>query len=184
MRALQFIGLLAISSSLVGLPNVVSAQQESAQDDDEVIIVVPEEGDESGDSQSGEREPDDAQPADEAAGEGDEDSDSEEDEDAVRLEAVEVQAERMRNVGGVAHELDEEELERLEYDDPHDILLQVPGVYVRTEDGFGLRPNIGMRGANSERSKKVTLMEDGILFGPAPYSAPAAYYFPIVNRMV
>ncbi|MFP4598740.1 MAG: TonB-dependent receptor family protein [Persicimonas sp.] len=184
MRALQFIGLLAISSSLVGLPNIVSAQQESAQDDDEVIIVVPEEGDESGDSQSGEREPDDAQPADEAAEEGDEDSDSEEDEDAVRLEAVEVQAERMRNVGGVAHELDEEELERLEYDDPHDILLQVPGVYVRTEDGFGLRPNIGMRGANSERSKKVTLMEDGILFGPAPYSAPAAYYFPIVNRMV
>jgi Fe(3+) dicitrate transport protein len=41
-----------------------------------------------------------------------------------------------------------------------------------------------MRGANSDRSKKVTLMEDGILFGPAPYSAPAAYYFPLVNRMV
>ncbi|HEY8944818.1 MAG TPA: TonB-dependent receptor, partial [Polyangiaceae bacterium] len=56
-------------------------------------------------------------------------------------------------------------------------------VYVRTEDGVGLRPNIGIRGVNPDRSKKVTLLEDGILFGPAPYSAPAAYYFPLVTRM-
>lgn len=86
-------------------------------------------------------------------------------------------------VGGSARSLDEEELEALKQDDPHSALGQVSGVYVRQEDAFGLRPNIGLRGASSDRSKKVTLMEDGVLFGPAPYSAPAAYYFPVMARM-
>lgn len=86
-------------------------------------------------------------------------------------------------LGGSAQLVSEEQLATLEYDDPHSVLLQVPGVYVRTEDGFGLRPNIGLRGGNPERSKKVTLMEDGVLFGPAPYAAPAAYYFPLMGRV-
>ena len=85
---------------------------------------------------------------------------------------------------GSVHLVSEEELEKRNYDNPDSLLVQVPGVYVRTEDGFGLRPNIGMRGANSDRSKKVTLMEDGILLAPAPYAAPAAYYFPLITRMV
>ena len=77
----------------------------------------------------------------------------------------------------------EEELEAQNYDDVHRVLKQVPGVYVRDEDGLGLRPNIGLRGANSDRSAKVTLMEDGVLMAPAPYSAPAAYYFPLTTRL-
>lgn len=90
---------------------------------------------------------------------------------------------RVAETPGSAHLVQRKQLERFEYDDPHAILVQVPGVYVRTEDGVGLRPNIGIRGVNPDRSKKVTLTEDGILFGPAPYSAPAAYYFPLVTRM-
>ncbi|AWV90414.1 ligand-gated channel protein [Bradymonas sediminis] len=158
------------------MPAGVYAQEE---DEDEVFIVVPEEM---------------AEDALEDA-----DADAEEDDEVITidgeeyslgdlqgelLDEVAVEAERLTTVGGAAQRLGEEELERQEYDDPHAVLLQVPGVYVRPEEGFGLRPNIGMRGANAERSKKVTLMEDGILFGPAPYAAPAAYYFPIVNRMV
>lgn len=84
---------------------------------------------------------------------------------------------------GSAHVVNKKQLERSEYDDAGAILQQVPGVYVRQEDGVGLRPNLGIRGANPDRSKKLTLMEDGILFGPAPYSAPAAYYFPLLTRM-
>ncbi len=86
-------------------------------------------------------------------------------------------------LAGSAHVITNKQLERFEYDDPTAALLNAPGLYVRTEDGMGLRPNIALRGVNPDRSKKVTLLEDGVLFGPAPYSAPAGYYFPLLTRM-
>jgi Fe(3+) dicitrate transport protein len=84
---------------------------------------------------------------------------------------------------GARSSVDAATLERDEPDDIHAVLGHVPGVYVRDEDGYGLRPNIGMRGAAAERSAKITLMEDGVLIAPAPYAAPAAYYFPLVTRL-
>jgi Fe(3+) dicitrate transport protein len=72
---------------------------------------------------------------------------------------------------GSGHAISEEQLEDFEFDDIHRVLQSVPGVYIREEDGYGLRPNIGLRGATSERSSKIALMEDGVLLSPAPYSA-------------
>jgi Fe(3+) dicitrate transport protein len=96
---------------------------------------------------------------------------------------IEVTVVGVARAPGSAHVISKKQLERFEYDDPHAILVQTPGVYLRGEDGVGLRPNVGLRGTNPDRSKKVTLLEDGVLFGPAPYSAPAAYYFPMMTRM-
>jgi Fe(3+) dicitrate transport protein len=87
------------------------------------------------------------------------------------------------DIGGSAHFIGPDELEQFEYGDVHRILRAVPGVYLQDEEGFGHRPNIGIRGSGQDRSSRIALLEDGVLIAPAPYAAPAAYYFPTVRRI-
>ncbi|MDO4880870.1 MAG: TonB-dependent receptor [Capnocytophaga sp.] len=88
-----------------------------------------------------------------------------------------------RNRTGSAYYISPQEIAKLGYTDINRMLKAVPGVNVYEEDGYGLRPNISLRGTKAERSEKLTIMEDGILASPAPYAAPAAYYFPNAARM-
>ena len=90
---------------------------------------------------------------------------------------------KAKNKAGSTYFIAPKELKTFNYDDVSRILRTVPGLTIQEEEGFGLRPNIGMRGTSPDRSSKITLMEDGVLIAPAPYAAPAAYYFPTVNRM-
>ncbi len=85
--------------------------------------------------------------------------------------------------GFTGQTVNEKKFELYQFTDINRALKQVSGVYVREEDGLGLRPNIGLRGTNPDRSKKIVILEDGVLIGPAPYSAPAAYYTPNMNHV-
>lgn len=64
----------------------------------------------------------------------------------------------------------------------NEALREVPGVHVRDEDGLGIRPNIGIRGLDPTRSRKVHIMEDGVPIMLMPYGDPSSYYFPPIFR--
>jgi Fe(3+) dicitrate transport protein len=63
-----------------------------------------------------------------------------------------------------------------------EVLRKVSGIHARPEEGFGLRPNIGIRGLNPTRSTQTLLLEDGIPLAYAPYGDNASYYHPPVDR--
>ena len=60
-----------------------------------------------------------------------------------------------RQLTGAAQIIGPEELERYQYTDIQRIIRHVPGVAVQVEDGFGLRPNLSIRGTASDRSAKL-----------------------------
>ena len=88
-----------------------------------------------------------------------------------------------RNIAGSGAVISNDDLQKTMDTDIHKILSAVPGVFFRTEDGYGLRPNISIRGTTIDRSAKVTIMEDGVLVAPAPYTSASAYYFPTTGRI-
>ncbi len=75
-----------------------------------------------------------------------------------------------KNRTGAAYFLSTAELAEFNYTDINRALSKIAGINFYEEDGFGLRPNISIRGTSPERSSKIAIMEDGILISPAPYS--------------
>lgn len=105
--------------------------------------------------------------------------------DTVTLPEIEVIGSRPRaldQIPGSGQVVTEQELMRSRVFTTNEALRKVPGLDVRDEEGFGLRPNIGVRGLNPTRSSKVLLLEDGVPFTIAPYGANESYYHPPIDR--
>jgi Fe(3+) dicitrate transport protein len=81
------------------------------------------------------------------------------------------------DIPGSAHVVDAEELAEFAQSDILRVLRTVPGVYVQEEEGFGLRPNIGIRGSGLDRSARIALLEDGVLIRRADRSGPLCRLF-------
>lgn len=78
--------------------------------------------------------------------------------------------------------IEQQDLESAHVMTTNEALRKVPGIVVRDEEGFGIRPNISIRGLNPTRSTKVMLLEDGIPLGYAPYGDNASYSYPSIDR--
>ncbi len=65
-----------------------------------------------------------------------------------------------------------------------EVLARVPGAAYVDEDGRGTKPNISLRGLNPIRSEYVQLLLDRVPVQPSLYSETAAYYGPVVERIV
>ena len=101
----------------------------------------------------------------------------------VELESITITAQTRRaseHISGAGLVLKQKAILAFDQTDANTVLQSQPGVYGQQEDGWGLRMNIGIRGTGTLRSSRITLMEDGVLTAPAPYSAPEAYYTPVI----
>lgn len=99
------------------------------------------------------------------------------------LQEVTIVGNRANLIVGAGQYINQQKIQQLNQTNINNVLRVVAGVNVRDEEGFGLRPNIGLRGTPVNRSAKITIMEDGILVAPAAYADPSAYYFPTFARM-
>ena len=64
----------------------------------------------------------------------------------------------VEHLPGAGTFVDEIQISNQTYTDINKVLFQIPGVYVRQEDGYGLFANVSLRGADISRSAKLTLM--------------------------
>ncbi len=108
------------------------------------------------------------------------------DPDPFQLLATQVIVQRdhlFRNIPGSVKVTSKEELDRMQPVTANEVLRRTPGLHVVDEEGAGLRLNIGVRGLDPDRSRKVLILEDGVPVALNPYGEPEMYYSPSIDRM-
>jgi Fe(3+) dicitrate transport protein len=102
---------------------------------------------------------------------------------APQVEVIGRAPRALQNVPGTASVVRREDLRQLAVQNAADALRTVPGINIAGEDPMGLRLNIGIRGLDPSRSRKVLVLEDGMPVSLNPYGSPELYYSPAIERM-
>lgn len=84
---------------------------------------------------------------------------------------------------GTVGRLTADEIEELRPYTLHDAFDFIPGVRTIDDDVLGRRGGIGIRGAQTRRSRKTLLLEDGVPINAATYLDPSAHYTPPMERL-
>lgn len=90
----------------------------------------------------------------------------------------------IENLPGSSNVLTREDLDKREPFSILELVREVPGLHVVSEDAAGTHLNIGLRGLNPRRSSRTLLLEDGaptVFF--APYGDPSAHYSTPIERL-
>lgn len=89
----------------------------------------------------------------------------------------------LQKIPGSGHVITTKEFERTSPYDAAEMLRRVPGLVVRQEEGGGGRLDIGVRGLDPGRSRRVLVLEDGMPVAINPYAEPDLYFAPPIERM-
>ncbi|MDB4947019.1 MAG: TonB-dependent receptor [Labilithrix sp.] len=92
-------------------------------------------------------------------------------------------ADNLERATGSGTQIGKQEIQHAQPQGSQEIFRRVPGVNVRSEDGMGLRLNIGVRGLNPARGRLVLMQEDGVPVVVSPYGEPELYYSTPIERI-
>ncbi|WP_394820639.1 TonB-dependent receptor family protein [Pendulispora albinea] len=92
-------------------------------------------------------------------------------------------ADSLQKIPGSGNLVTQTDIERAQPYDLAEMVRRVPGLTARQDYGGGLRLDIGLRGLDPGRSRRVLILEDGIPLAINPYAEPDMYYSPPIERM-
>lgn len=107
---------------------------------------------------------------------------AEDGEDEIEVRIVGDRAAAIQKIPGSFTTVRAAEIQAASPQDTAELLRRVPGLFVREDTGGGGRLDIGIRGLDPGRSRRLLVLEDGIPLAINPYAEPDLYFSPQVER--
>jgi len=79
--------------------------------------------------------------------------------------------------------IDKKQFNRIDPISGNEVLWRIPGLHVLDEEGAGMRVNGGIRGLDSDRSRGVFVLEDGVPVALSPCGEPEIYQTTAISGM-